>query len=220
MTTNPPPDDDLTLQPAPPQGPGLTYKTPAALDAAIKDRITAAAATSRHTIAELRRQFAYDRLLARLFTNEPNRWVLKGGTGLLARLPGEARHSQDIDLFYQGEAETAALVLQAAASTDLGDYFQFTIERASALTGLHPGHRYRATAYLGARQFATFGLDVVVETNMTGPPDRITNLTPIVVDGLPTLKAVSGLGARAVWLRGWPRSVSSDSPRVHVQGLG
>jgi len=38
-------------------------------------------------VTELLRQFAYARLLARVFIHEPAGWVLKGGIGLLARLP-------------------------------------------------------------------------------------------------------------------------------------
>ena len=44
-------------------------------------------ARDRHAqLADLQRQFAYVRLFARLFVTEPDRWVLKGATPLLARL--------------------------------------------------------------------------------------------------------------------------------------
>ena len=41
-------------------------------------------------LSALLRQFAYDRLLCRVFSAEPERWVLKGATAMLARLEGQA----------------------------------------------------------------------------------------------------------------------------------
>ncbi len=68
--------------------PGGPYASPDALRAAVTTRAKAAArADPRFTVTELLRQFAYARLLARVFIHEPAGWVLKGGIGLLARLP-------------------------------------------------------------------------------------------------------------------------------------
>ena len=85
-------------------------------------------ATGRRQLADLQRQFAYDRLLARLFGRRARRWVLKGATALLARLGGSARHTLDLDLYRPGaglaEAEAA---LRAAAAADLDDFFRFAL---------------------------------------------------------------------------------------------
>jgi NADPH2:quinone reductase len=79
--------------------PGGPYASPDALRAAVTTRAKAAArADPRFTVTELLRQFAYARLLARVFIHEPEGWVLKGGIGLLARLP-RTRHSMDVDLW-------------------------------------------------------------------------------------------------------------------------
>ena len=76
----------------------LPYATPRALEAAITDKVAAVvAAGSFYNHDELRKHIAYDRLLARVFIAEPERWLLKGGGALLARIPG-ARHSKDLDL--------------------------------------------------------------------------------------------------------------------------
>ena len=48
----------------------------------------------------LRRQVAFDRLLARLFLEEPPPWVLKGGYALELRFKA-ARSTVDIDLTVQ-----------------------------------------------------------------------------------------------------------------------
>lgn len=171
------------LSPAPA---ALSYKTTAAFDAALKDRFASAANATGHSIADLRRQFAYDRLLTRLFGIDHEHWVLKGGTGLLARLPGQARHSMDIDLYYQGEIDALDEDLAAAAKADIGDHFSFRIKATGSLGGIHPGRKYKATAFVGVKEFATFGIDAVIATNMTGAPEAIPPLSPINVDGLPT----------------------------------
>lgn len=174
------------MQPAPPTGPGLPYATPQSFDAAIKDLIASAAQDSAHSITELRRQFAYDRLLTRVFTLQPQHWVLKGGACLLARIPGHARHSQDIDLYFQREVDRAGADLTEAADADLGDFFTFDVEQARDLVGPNAGARFRITDYLGPKVFVGFGADVVVATNMTGTPDVLPGLCSIQVDGLPT----------------------------------
>ena len=164
----------------------LAYKTASAFDAALKAHVAEAAEVSSHTVAELRRQFGYDRLLSRIFSTHAETWVLKGGTGMLARLPSRARHTQDIDLYFQGELTAASENLLAAAVIDLGDFFSFTIEPRSDLAGASRGKRFAVTAYVGARQFAQFGVDVVVASNMTGEPESMQHLSPIPIAGLPT----------------------------------
>lgn len=164
----------------------LAYKTATAFDAALKAHVAEAAEVSSHTVAELRRQFGYDRLLSRIFSTHADTWVLKGGTGLLARLPSRARHTQDIDLYFQGELTAASEDLLAAAAIDLGDFFSFAIEPRSELAGASRGKRFAVTAYIGARQFTQFGIDVVVASNMTGEPESMQNLSPIPIAGLLT----------------------------------
>jgi len=164
----------------------FAYKTAAAFDAALKARVAEAAEMSSHTIDELRRQFGYDRLLSRIFSTHANTWVLKGGTGMLARLPSRARHTQDIDLYFRGELTAASADLLAAAAIDLADFFSFAIEPRSDLAGLTRGKRFAVTAYIGARQFAQFGIDVVVASNMTGEPESMQHLSPIHIVGLLT----------------------------------
>jgi hypothetical protein len=75
------------------------YQSPAALRAALTGRLKKLALASPFTMTELHRQFAYDRLLARIFSApDAQRWMLKGAAALLARLD-VARHSKDVDLF-------------------------------------------------------------------------------------------------------------------------
>lgn len=163
---------------------GVPYATARAFERALVDRITNAAVSSRYGVTALRRQFAYARLLARLFLYQPERWVLKGATGLLARLPGQARHSIDVDLYFEGGIEAALDALREAAEVDLGDFFTFDIERAASLIGGTAGGNLRVTAYLGDKVFETFRVDVVVTHTMTAGPDLIPPIEPVDIPGL------------------------------------
>jgi len=180
------PHEAFVIQPAPPVGPGLAYASADAFHAAVKARLLTAAADSPYSVAELRRQFAYDRLLTRVFLHDPDHWVLKGATGLLARIPDQARHSMDVDLYFQGETDGAVTGLVAAADLDLSDYFTFDIEKAHDLVGHNPGTQIKVTSYIGDTMFMSFRIDAVIATNMTGTPEPTPGLSPITIDGLPT----------------------------------
>jgi len=119
---------------------GLPYETAHAFNAALTERFLVAHAASRYSVNELRRQFAYDRLLARIF-HDPDiasDWILKGGGGLLARIPDQARHSMDLDLFFEGEFVEATESLQTLGHSDLGDFFDFdvTLVQGAPTTGV------------------------------------------------------------------------------------
>lgn len=92
------------------------YADPGALRHAVTDRLRQLAREQRTQLADLQRQFAYDRLLARVFSAEPEAWVLNGATALLARLAGAARHTLAIDL-YRSQAPRTALEVVGAAVT-------------------------------------------------------------------------------------------------------
>ncbi len=63
----------------------LPYATPAAFRRALTDRLRAIAAPNGlWSLTDLQRQFAYDRLLARLYRLDDG-WIVKGATALLAR---------------------------------------------------------------------------------------------------------------------------------------
>lgn len=94
------------------------YDTPSAFRKALKDCFgQIARADRRYSLDELQRQFAYDRVLARLFSsNDADRWVLKGAGALLARLT-MARHSKDVDVFFDAadaDVDHAVDALRAA----------------------------------------------------------------------------------------------------------
>lgn len=77
----------------------------------------------------------FDRFLSRVFSDEENsEWLLKGGTGLLARVP-ESRATKDVDLVTtQGELDDAQQALIELAHRDLGDHVEFRF-KSSRPTG-------------------------------------------------------------------------------------
>jgi Nucleotidyl transferase AbiEii toxin, Type IV TA system len=133
------------------------YASPRALRRAVTDRLRELAEQrSGARLGDLLRQFAYDRLLARVFTADPDRWVLKGAAAMLARLPAATRHSKDIDLYSQtGDLPEAELALRTAATVDLGDYFRFELGPARPLEQETKAMRVPVTAYLGPTEFAS-----------------------------------------------------------------
>lgn len=76
--------------------------------------------------------FYFNRLAARVFTKDPDGWLIKGGQALLVRYRGAARLSQDIDLqstsLDLGPDEVRRLVIEAAA-LDLGDFLRYAPTR-------------------------------------------------------------------------------------------
>lgn len=153
---------------------GLVYGSADALRKALKDRFSASARLSTsYSLSELQRHFAYDRALARCFSGpDADRWVLKGAGALLARLD-EARHSKDLDLLYTDRAaaeEEASAALDSVLRRDLGDFFTFETTRTVPLPEAAKGRRVYLVARLGAKPYASFHIDLVVGTAMSGEP--------------------------------------------------
>ncbi len=161
------------------------YGSPAALRAALTDRLKKLAASSPFTVTELHRQFAYDRLLARVFSApDADRWVLKGAAALLARLD-VARHSKDIDLSWQStvDLDEAERAFRAAAGRNVGDFFVFEIGPATPLVG-DKGRRFAVVAGFGGRPFAAFSVDLVAGQSMTASPEAVPPLVAVEIPGL------------------------------------
>src|SRR5580704_15753789 len=112
-----------------------TYATAGAFRRALEERLKRASLTDQIDPNRLRRQVSFDRLLARLFREEPAPWVLKGGYALELRFRA-ARATVDIDLTLERVEATAAggetnrivrEMLQSAADLYLRDWFEFVV---------------------------------------------------------------------------------------------
>src|SRR6266540_1845851 len=114
------------------------YATAGALRTALETRLLERSRRDAVDLHRLRRQVAFDRLLARMFDANPERdgWVLKGGYALEMRFH-RARATKDLDLTVHvtsiGQTppdDLAAALrerLQLAASVELADFFVFNV---------------------------------------------------------------------------------------------
>lgn len=110
-----------------------TYSTAGAFRRALEERLKKTSQTDRIDINRLRRQLSFDRLLARLFRDDTEPWILKGGYALELRF-GNARSTVDLDLTLRRLASSTSesvdvntavqRMLQRAVDAQLGDWSQ------------------------------------------------------------------------------------------------
>jgi hypothetical protein len=158
--------------------PDRTYGTPLAFRRALTDSLKAAAANSRWSLPELQRQFAYDRLLERLYLADEG-WIVKGATALLAR-DLAVRATVDVDVYRQAATEAAEADFRAAAIADIDDWFRFEVGAPLPMTRGGAGVSLPATAYIGQTVWAAFKVDLVgSDLRMTGTPEDVPPLAAI-----------------------------------------
>jgi len=147
------------------------YASPQAFRRALTDKLRAAAASGGRSLSELQRQFAYDRLLARLYA-DGNTWILKGATALIAR--GIAvRSTIDIDIYRERPPDEAEAELRKACEQNLEDWFNFQLGLGQPVND-GSGVRISVDAYVGPSIWAQFHIDLVgSDLRMTGQPDEV-----------------------------------------------
>jgi hypothetical protein len=131
-----------------------------------------------------------DRLMCRIFSDgENSRWVLKGGNGMLARIPN-ARSTRDIDVVTDGtSAEEAIEDLITLAKVDLGDFFYFTHVKTDDILESEnqpnlQGKRIAFNVRLGVRNLGSLKVDLVVSPQI---PTSIESMQPLHRLSLPKL---------------------------------
>lgn len=145
----------------------MPYESPAALRQALEARLLRSARVDGIDLERLRRRTAYTRLLVRLATADPGRWILKGGMALEVRLGDRARMTRDLDLAVRtldGEAEELAGLLAGAGRSDATDGFRFAVSEPRPLAPDQlggKGWRFHVDARLAERTFAAVRVDVV-----------------------------------------------------------
>lgn len=147
--------------------PTRTYSTAGAFRRALEERLRKIALAEQIDLGRLRRQVAFDRLLARLFREVRPPWALKGGYALELRFRN-ARSTVDIDLTVQQPTAHAGStnqaireMLQNMAEVALGDWFEYLIGSPGMDLAAAPygGARYPVEARIDERIFARFHLD-------------------------------------------------------------
>jgi hypothetical protein len=168
---------------------------------ALEARLGAASRAGGPSLARLRKEVAFDRLLARLVAVAPDRWILKGALALDYRFGDRARTTRDVDLAMRGDEASTTADLLAAQALDLGDFFSLAVERTGDLDRLGDGAavRYHVVAELAGRVFDEFVLDVGFDPPAGVEPDRLhgpdllafAGIDPVVVPTLPLEFAVA-----------------------------
>ncbi|WP_331755815.1 nucleotidyl transferase AbiEii/AbiGii toxin family protein [Streptomyces sp. NBC_01643] len=120
------------------------------------------------------RGFFFQRLTARVFSTDPDGWLLKGGQALLVRYPARARLSNDIDLQrLEGNPDEALTALFEAATTDLGDHLNFVPRQLKTHGNDAEGVNQAFDVLIGTRKVDTIHVDLVTKRNVTAPPQHV-----------------------------------------------
>jgi len=178
-----------------------TYATAGAFRRPLEERLKRTSKAEQVELNRLRRQVAFDRLLARLFQEQPAPWALKGGYALELRFRS-ARSTVDIDLtVHRVDTEIAGddvnravrEMLQQAAGIGLGDWFVFAVgQPVMDLTAApYGGARYPIEARMDDRVFARFHLDAGIGDVIMQPLETL-----VCKDWL----GFAGIESSKVWL--------------------
>lgn len=167
------------------------YKSAAAVESAIRDAARRAFAGDKSMSTQDRiRQEYFRRFLSRVFSeHDESEWLLKGGTGVLARV-AFGRRTTDVDLFRANNTLDGALAeLIRLAGIDLGDYFRFVYTRHRAVVGgdqqtYTEGYGVDFDVYIGADRKEPLHVDLVVGVIVT---DAVTVTEPANRLDLPRL---------------------------------
>ncbi|MCX5055048.1 nucleotidyl transferase AbiEii/AbiGii toxin family protein [Streptomyces sp. NBC_00474] len=126
------------------------------------------------SVPDLMKIFYFNRLAARVFTKEPDGWLIKGGQALLVRYRGAARLSQDIDLqstHPERSAEEARQLVIEAASMDLGDFLRYAPTRFDNHSDEGRGSAQHFKVFCGTAEVASIKVDLVVGRTLSGTPE-------------------------------------------------
>jgi predicted nucleotidyltransferase component of viral defense system len=171
----------------------VNYGTPAAFRMALEARLAAGSRETGVDLNRLRRRVVFERLLVRLDDAQSGRWVLKGGMALEVRWRDRARATRDLDLATRDGASGAdglrAVLSEALGRDPHGDWFQFMLQSARALTADaagRPGWRFPVEARLAGRQFAQVTVDVVARTEEIAGTERVPLPGVLAFAGLPS----------------------------------
>ncbi len=167
------------------------YPTPASVEAAIRHaaRVAASCGPSRDANKRIELEY-FNRFLSRVFSGgSGSEWVLKGGTGILARV-SSARATRDIDLYRQSFTAAQALEdLVRLAGIDIGDHFRFEYDRHSDSIGndtqpYTEGYRVKFNIFIGPSAKGSLQVDLAIGAGITG---EITTAEPAGALALPRL---------------------------------
>ena len=184
------------------------YATAGAFRTALEARLNERARRDGVDLHRLRRQVAFDRLLARMFAPSQlvrDGWVLKGGYALEMRFH-MARSTKDLDLTVRtaqacaGDSSSLRERLQLAASIDLPDFFTFIVGEAMAELNQAPegGARFLVDGRLYGRTFVKFHVDLGVGDEVLEPLESVEGEDWLGFAGIPAV-VVPALSVEQHW---------------------
>lgn len=147
----------------------MSHKTAADFRKELEKTLQDHSIKTGEAIQRLRRKVAIDRLLARIFSQEPSPFFLKGGYAMELRI-AEARATKDMDLtcfkwLRDAKEPVNELILQelqTLARVNLNDYFTYQIglSQSDIENAPYGGSRHSVLAIIDNRPFVEFHLDV------------------------------------------------------------
>ena len=181
------------------------YATAGAFRRALEDRLQGISQTDHIDLQRLRREVAFDRLLARFFAHDSAPWVLKGGYLMELRLQ-IARSTRDVDLTLRGRASlviedpkernhAVRELLEDDAAADLGDFFVYVIGEAvmDLNVPVYGGARFPVEARIDGRRFVNLHIDIAVGDVLVEPLDLLPGRDWLDFAGIarPLIQAIS-----------------------------
>lgn len=150
----------------------MKYSNGAAFRRALEDRLRNMNIRQGIPLTRLRKIIAFDRFIARLLKDNPDKWVLKGGLALELRLGPRARTTKDMDLLAFYKVKEIHGLLIKSGKTDLGDFFSFQVNKPiSDSNETIGGVRFPVLSLLDSRLFELFHIDVGVSDQLLEPPE-------------------------------------------------
>ncbi|MFC9519186.1 nucleotidyl transferase AbiEii/AbiGii toxin family protein [Nocardiaceae bacterium NPDC056970] len=143
-------------------------RLPAQIRASIEAQIKKTAIEEGRPVETVRRRFVYERFLDRVFHGDEDGWILKGGVGMMVRVPN-ARHSTDIDLVGRRGGDSVEALIELTKSDT--DPFRYTITPKRETESIE-GTRLTVVASLGGRKFEEFRIDLVSYHSLVGEVER------------------------------------------------
>lgn len=162
----------------------MTYENSGQLDRALKRAVRSRGGDP----GDGYRQALRDRFLCRVFSDPEARFILKGGSGLLARIP-DGRATRDIDFATAAResSESALAAIVGLAGRDMGDFLTFRLDKwAESLdeNGYSRLLKLRFKTFMGHEEKDPILIDLSLDCSITKPAERITPANRVHVDGL------------------------------------
>lgn len=162
-----------------------SFETPEEFDRALKRAVSESGGSG-----DLYRQMLRDRFLCRVFSDGDAGFILKGGSGLLARIP-DARATRDVDFATRNDADPERVMgrLSELVSRDLGDWCRFELtkmEEAIDENGYSRLLKLRYATFIGEEEKDPVLIDLSLDCSTTQPPERVSPANRVEIAGVDT----------------------------------